>query len=149
MNTNPMTTSRLIGTDLHKKAGSTARTYLALFVAIIMSVAFMVVPGTADAADQTNYQPPSRLRKSRYRKPEIKVEPTAAGKALADKYAAMLSGLQAEIEEQLQQIDVEKQKTLTDALAAQKLASIRYEAAHRKWRFLSLPNKTIQKGIRS
>ena len=120
-----------------RQAGFTTTTSLALLVALMTGIALMPAAANAagrEAKKQSLYQPPNKLRRDRLKAPEKKVELTAAGKALADKYAAMLDELRAEIEKQLPQIASAKQKALRHALAAQKLAQIVYQNAQRNWR---------------
>lgn len=111
---------------------------LAMFLAFLTGVALL--PQTADAAKKQDppkqklYEPLNKLRKDGSRAPEAAVELTATGKALADKYAAMLAELQAEIAKELPQIDPAKQQAIRHALAAQQLASVVYEINHRNWR---------------
>ena len=120
------------------KTTTVSASFTACFAAIL--VGLTLVPATAEAAKndaqtEANHEPPNKkLRNKSERTPETKVELTDAGKALADKYAAMLGGLQAEIEKQLPQIEVAKQKACVDTLAAQKLASVQYDIAHMQWR---------------
>ena len=81
-----------------------------MFLSILTGV--ILLPQAADAAKKEDTAKPNRyapsqkrLRQDRMRAPETKVELTADGKALADKYARMLSELQADIRKQLPQID--------------------------------------------
>ena len=133
-----LSTIQAIATGPCKQSGFTTTRRLALSVAILMGMTLMPLAVDAakeDAAKQNRYEPSQkRLRKDRNKSPEIKVELTAAGKALADKYATMLSTLQADIQKQLPQIDSTKQKALQEALAAQQLAEVKYEIEHTKWR---------------
>jgi len=122
---------------LRKHSRSMAASCLAWFVAIFVGMTLM--PGTAQAAKdddpkQTNHEPPNKLRKAGPRAPETRIELTDAGKALADKFAAMLVDLQAEIARQVPPIVAAKQEDCRKALAAQKLASVKYDIAEMNWR---------------
>lgn len=98
-----------------------------------------LVPTAVDASSERTFdkamvEAPKKMRKDRNRQNEAKVELSARGKQLAAKYAARLVELRSAIAAQFPGISEAQQQACREALAAQKLESVKYDIAQRQFR---------------